>query len=50
MTRFRKILFPVDLSEASTLMVPLVRDCVDQFQAEIHLVFVARVFGYFSTI
>jgi nucleotide-binding universal stress UspA family protein len=50
MKAFRKILFPVDLSETSPHIGAYVRLMARQFEAEIHLLFVARVFGYFSGI
>ena len=50
MHEFRKILFPVDLSETSPHISAYVRLMATQFEAEIHLLFVARVFGYFSGI
>lgn len=50
MQAFRKILFPVDLSETSPHISAYVRLMATQFEAEIHLLFVARVFGYFSGI
>ena len=48
MKTFKKILFPVDLSEVSLKVVPLVASMAKQFHAEIHLLFVARNLGYFS--
>ncbi len=50
MKEFKKILFPVDLSEASPKLVPYVTTMAEKFGAEIHLLFVARVFAYFSGI
>ena len=50
MLEFKKILFPVDLSETSPKLVPYVRTMADKFGAQIHLLFVARIFDYFSTI
>jgi nucleotide-binding universal stress UspA family protein len=46
---FKKILFPVDLSEASTKIVPFVKSLADRYGARIHLLFVARVFDYFTS-
>jgi len=48
--KIKKILFPVDLSESSERIVEIVKEFTDKFQAELHLLFVARVFGYYSTI
>jgi nucleotide-binding universal stress UspA family protein len=42
MIAFRKILFPVDLSEVSPLVVPFVRDAAARYEAEVHIVFVSR--------
>jgi nucleotide-binding universal stress UspA family protein len=39
---FKKILFPVDLSNASALTAPYVKEMADKFQAQVHLLFVAR--------
>ena len=50
MKEFKKILFPVDLSESSPKLVPYVTTMAEKFGAEIHLLFVARVFEYFSGI
>ena len=50
MKDFKKILFPVDLSESSPKLVPYVTTMAEKFGAEIHLLFVARVFQYFSGI
>lgn len=50
MKTFKKILFPVDLSETSQKIVPYVLIMAERFQAEIHLLFVARVFEYFTSI
>jgi nucleotide-binding universal stress UspA family protein len=48
--RFKKILFPVDFSEASPKIVPYVTEMADKFDSEIHIVFVARAFQYFTSI
>ena len=50
MKEFKKILFPVDLSESSPKLVPYVTTMAEKFGAKIHLLFVARVFEYFSGI
>jgi len=50
MKGFKKILFPVDLSETSQKLVPYVITMSQKFEAEIHLLFVARVFEYFTSI
>jgi len=46
----KRILFPVDLSESSPRMVPHVITMARKFDAEVHLVFVARVFEHFTNI
>jgi nucleotide-binding universal stress UspA family protein len=44
MEGFKKILSPVQLSQVSAKSVPYVRMLAKQFQAEIHLMYVARMF------
>jgi nucleotide-binding universal stress UspA family protein len=48
MSEYRQILFPVDLSDAAAKIVPHVRTMVDKFNSRLHLLFVARVFEYFT--
>ena len=50
MKEFKKVLFPVDLSESSAKIVPYVRAVAGKFDARIHLLFVARLFDYFTGI
>ena len=50
MKEFKKILFPLDLSESSPKIAPVVAGVATKFGARIHLLFVARIFEYFSTI
>ncbi|MBW1709761.1 MAG: universal stress protein [Deltaproteobacteria bacterium] len=50
MSNFSKILFPVDLSEASPKIVPYVKEMMDKFGAEVHVIFVAHVSGYYASI
>ncbi|MGD8924366.1 MAG: universal stress protein, partial [Syntrophobacterales bacterium] len=50
MGSFKKILFPVDLSEASPKVVPYVREMAEKFEAEVHLLFVARILQHFTSI
>ncbi len=50
MKEFKKILFPVDLSESSAKIVPYVQAVAGKFNAQIHLLFAARVFEYFTSI
>jgi len=47
---FKRILFPVDLSEVSPKIVPYVKDMEAWFDAEIHLLFVARILQHFTSI
>lgn len=46
---FKKILFPVDLSESSAKIVPFVKSLASRYDARLHLLFVARVFDYFTS-
>lgn len=48
MKKVKKILFPVDLSEASPEIVPWVLFTAKKFSAEIHMLFVVRKFDHFS--
>ncbi|MCJ7616485.1 MAG: universal stress protein [Desulfobacterales bacterium] len=50
MKEFKKILFPVDLSESSPNLVPYVLTMAEKFGSEIHLLFVARVLDSFTSI
>ena len=50
MEYFKKILFPVDLSEVSPKLVPYVKEMAATFGAEIHLLFVARILQHFTSI
>lgn len=45
---FKRILFPVDLSEASPGVVPVVRTMAQKFNARVHLLFVARVLHHYA--
>jgi nucleotide-binding universal stress UspA family protein len=49
MKDFKKILFPVDLSPASIKVVPYVLNMAAKHGARVHLLFVARVFDYFTS-
>ena len=50
MPEFKKILFPVDLSEVSAEIIPYVTTLARTFQADLHVLFVARIFKYYDTI
>jgi nucleotide-binding universal stress UspA family protein len=49
MQDFRQILFPLDLSESSVKIVPVVKSLASRYDARVHLLFVARVFDYFTS-
>lgn len=46
----KKILFPVDLSEVSPKIIPYVKEMAAKFDAEVHLLFVARILQHFTSI
>jgi nucleotide-binding universal stress UspA family protein len=48
MPRFKKILFPVDLSEASAQVAPYVTTMAEKFNAKVYLLFVARVLQHYA--
>lgn len=50
MKTINRILFPVDLTESSDKLVPHVTTMVHKFEAQLHLLFVVRIFQYFSSI
>jgi nucleotide-binding universal stress UspA family protein len=50
MPEFKKILFPVDLSKVSAEIIPYVTTLARAFQADLHVLFVARIFKYYDTI
>ena len=50
MKEFKKILFPLDLSESSEKIVPYVQTMAKRFDSKIYLFFAARVFDYFTSI
>ena len=45
-----RILFPVDLTESSEKLIPQALNMVRKFSAELHVLFVVRIFQYFSSI
>jgi nucleotide-binding universal stress UspA family protein len=47
---FNKILFPVDLSQASLKICPYVKEVAEKFNSEIHIVYVVHVTPYYSNI
>jgi nucleotide-binding universal stress UspA family protein len=50
MIKFKRILYPVDLSESSTNIIPYVQAVAEKLKSEIHILFAARVFEYFTNI
>jgi nucleotide-binding universal stress UspA family protein len=50
MEEFKKILVPVDLSEASAKLVPYATAMAEKFGAQIDLLFVARILQHFTSI
>ncbi|MBU2621422.1 MAG: universal stress protein [Proteobacteria bacterium] len=48
--KFKKILFPVDLSETSPKIVPFVSSMAEKYDSKLHILFVARAFQYFTSI
>jgi nucleotide-binding universal stress UspA family protein len=50
MALFNKILFPIDLSETSRKIVPFVKEAIDGFGAELHIVYSLNLVPhYFNT-
>ena len=49
MKEFKNIMFPVDLSESSPKIVPYVQAVAEKFGSKVHLLFVARIFDYFTS-
>lgn len=47
---FKKILFPVDLSDASSNICPYVKQIAEKFSAEIHVIHVVHVSHYYSSL
>jgi nucleotide-binding universal stress UspA family protein len=47
---FNKILFPVDLSQASLKICPYVKEVAEKFNSEIHIIYVVHVTPYYSNI
>ena len=50
MALFKRILFPVDLSEASPKIVPFVKETMEKFDAELHIVYVVHVTQYYASL
>jgi nucleotide-binding universal stress UspA family protein len=48
MSSIKKVLFPVDLSESSPKIVPMIKEMVELLQAELHILFVARAFEHYA--
>ena len=49
MIEFKRILYPVDLSESSEKMIPYVQSVAKKLDSKIYILFAARVFEYFSS-
>ena len=49
MIEFKRILYPVDLSESSAKIVPYVQSVAKKFESKIYIIFAARVFEYFTS-
>lgn len=50
MKPIERILFPVDLTENSEKLTPYVVTMAEKFDAEVHVLFVVRIFQYFTDI
>jgi nucleotide-binding universal stress UspA family protein len=50
MPQFKRILCPVDLSEASPKIVPYVLSLAEKYGSDIRVLFVARLFKYYENI
>ncbi|MBT8338916.1 MAG: universal stress protein [Desulfatitalea sp.] len=50
MQTIQRILFPVDLTESSDKLVPYVLTMANKFDAQVHILFVVRMFHYFTDI
>jgi nucleotide-binding universal stress UspA family protein len=48
MIEFKKVLFPVDLSESSDKIVPYVQSVAKRYDAKIHILFAARAFEHLT--
>ena len=47
---FNKILFPVDLSDASLKICPYAKEMAEKFGSEIHVIYVVHVSHYYSNL
>ncbi len=50
MKSIQNILFPVDLTESSERLVPHVITMADRFDAQVQVLFIVRIFQYFTDI
>ena len=50
MSPFKKILCPVDLSDVSPKIAPYVVSMAEKYDAEVFLLFIARLFKYYANI
>jgi nucleotide-binding universal stress UspA family protein len=49
MIEFKRVLFPVDLSESSDKIAPYVQSLANRYDAKIHVLFAARAFEHFTS-
>ena len=47
---FKKILFPVDLSDASSKVCSYVKEVAEKFDSEIHVIYVVHVTHYYANL
>ena len=50
MEEIKRILFPIDFSDVSPVIVPWVLTMAEKFTSEIHLLFVARGLEYYASV
>ncbi len=50
MVKFKKILFPVDMSASSLKIVPYVKMIAELFESDIHLLYIARSMEHLSVV
>jgi len=49
MIEFKRILYPVDLSESSAKIVPYVQSVAKKFESKLYILFAARAFDYLTS-
>jgi nucleotide-binding universal stress UspA family protein len=50
MEKQHRILFPIDFSECSSQLADDILNFAEKFDSEIHMIYVVRAFGYYSTL